>query len=124
MTTARKPIGELQQLGGSGKGWLWRHLRAEALSAAGNLAAYAGDGLRAQPLLEESLALFQAFDEPWWIAYVRMNLGVTAVQQGNADRGLTLVEESLARFRELGDRLGALLLGIGAAGTRSDGREH
>src|SRR6266542_4128626 len=52
-----------------------RRLRAKALSAAGNLAMYRGDGAAGRTLLEESLALFQELGDSRGTAYVLLNLG-------------------------------------------------
>lgn len=83
-----------------------RRLRAQALSAAGNMAAYQGDVATASRLLTESLALFQSLEDTWWIANVLLNLNIPATYQGDYARAVALMEESLALFRELGDRWG------------------
>ena len=81
-------------------------LRARALSAAGNLAAYQGDMDAAWPLLAESLALFERLGDTWETAYLRMNLGLTVHQLGNIYQGVAQIEESVSRFRMLGDHWG------------------
>ncbi|MDQ5850641.1 MAG: hypothetical protein M3380_00960 [Chloroflexota bacterium] len=83
-----------------------RHLRAKALSAAGNLAVYQFDAVAGQALLEESLARFQVLGDTWWIAYVLLNLGDSAGLQGDHARAMSLLEESMGLFRRLGDRWG------------------
>jgi tetratricopeptide (TPR) repeat protein len=83
-----------------------RHLRARGLSAAGNLATYHGDVAAAERLLTESLALFQTLEDPWWIAYVLQNLGMTFTQRENHGRAVTFLEESLSLFRQLEDHWG------------------
>jgi len=89
-----------------------RLLRARALLAAGNLALYRGDAHVAQPLLDESQALFQALGDTWGTAYVLQSLGLIANEQGNPQRAISLMEQSLALFRALGDRwaIGCTLL--------------
>jgi tetratricopeptide (TPR) repeat protein len=87
-------------------------LRARALLAAGNMALYWGDVHGAQPLLDESQALFQALGDTWGTAYVLQSLGLMAYQQDNPQRAISLMEQSLALFRALGDRwlIGCTLL--------------
>ncbi|HEY3229100.1 MAG TPA: tetratricopeptide repeat protein, partial [Roseiflexaceae bacterium] len=80
-----------------------RRLRANVLSAAGNLAVYQGD-TTGRALLEESLALFQDLGDTWGIAYVLLNLGGNYQLQGDRREAETLMEESLATFRTLDDR--------------------
>ncbi len=83
-----------------------RRLRAKALSAAGNLAMYRGDGAAGRTLLEESLALFQELGDSRGTAYVLLNLGVSYQLQGDLGQAERLMEQSLAIFRTLGDRWG------------------
>jgi non-specific serine/threonine protein kinase len=83
-----------------------RRLRAQALSAAGNMAAYQGDAATASRLLTESLALFRSLEDTWWIANVLLNLNIPVSYEGDHARAVALMEESLVLFRELGDRWG------------------
>ncbi len=80
--------------------------------AAGNLAVYRSDAHAAQPLLDESQALFQALGDTWGTASVLQSLGLIANEQGNPQRAISLMEQSLALFRALGDRwaIGCTLL--------------
>jgi hypothetical protein len=83
-----------------------RRLRARALSAAGNLTVYDNDAAAAQPLLMESLALFEELGDTWSIAYVRQNLGISACYRDDTERATVLLEQSLALFRQVGDPWG------------------
>ncbi|MDQ5853403.1 MAG: NB-ARC domain-containing protein, partial [Chloroflexota bacterium] len=83
-----------------------RRLRARALSAAGNLTVYDNDAAAAQPLLMESLALFEELGDTWSIAYVRQNLGINAFFRDDTERATVLWEQSLALFRQVGDPWG------------------
>ena len=59
------------------------------------------DAAGALPLLEESLALVQAFDSPYGLANVHANLGAALVDLGDLSRAAGHLAESVRRLREL-----------------------
>jgi predicted ATPase/DNA-binding CsgD family transcriptional regulator len=99
-----------------GQGWLERALvrwseaparaRAEALSAAGNLAYIRSDFEGAATLLEESLRLRRALEDHLGVAMSLHNLGRVAHYQRDFERAAALYDESLTIRRTLGDRRG------------------
>ncbi|HEX9441154.1 MAG TPA: tetratricopeptide repeat protein, partial [Roseiflexaceae bacterium] len=106
-----------------------RRLRANVLSAAGNLALYQSDAVAGRTLLEESLALFQELGDSWGIAYVLLNLGVSYHQQDDLRQAERLIEQSLASFRTLGDSWGIawalrFLMGVHADAAGSGDSQH
>ncbi len=78
--------------------------RARAVYAAGFLAWLVDDYARAQPHLEESLALFRALDDRPDLVESLTALGAVASNLGNYARAVALLEEAVAISRELGDR--------------------
>jgi predicted ATPase/DNA-binding XRE family transcriptional regulator len=78
--------------------------RARALREGGVLAADQSDAMRADALLEESLALFRALGDRAGEGTVLQWLGWLAVRQGDFERALMCLEKSLALFRALDDR--------------------
>jgi len=102
-----------------GRGWLERtvaavgdevsHLRADALTGAGNLAFMQGDFQAASTFHEECLALHRRMGDRQSIAYAANNLANAAVQLGDLTRARALYDESIALVRELGDVRGAAL---------------
>jgi len=81
-------------------------VRANAQVVAADLALMQHDVLAAIPLLEASLQLYQSAGEPQGIARVLRALGQSAIEHGEPARGVTLIDESLAHYRELGDTCG------------------
>jgi predicted ATPase len=55
---------------------------------------------------EESLDLFRALDNPWWIASVLNILGISAWRWGEYDRATQWLEEALTLSRTMSDQLG------------------
>ena len=92
-------------------------LRAKALLAAGLLAFYQDDYVRANVLLEESLELSRTHSERQGIAYALNALGSLAQKTGDYERATTFYEESLPLLRELGDQrvMAFTLSGFGLA---------
>ena len=89
-----------------------RTVRARACLTAGILAAETADRTRAQPLLEESVALCRAAGETRSLAYALANLGfytrglevgLERGQPGDYERGTALLQESLDLAREADD---------------------
>jgi DNA-binding CsgD family transcriptional regulator len=54
----------------------------------------------------EALARFQELGDPGWIALATLNLATVAYWQRDPDRGNTLMQEALARYRDLDDAYG------------------
>jgi predicted ATPase/transcriptional regulator with XRE-family HTH domain len=79
--------------------------RAEALRGAGNLAWFQGDFAPARPLLEESLALYRraGADGASGQANTLVTLGLVADELGEWGDAVTLFEEAIPLFSELGD---------------------
>jgi tetratricopeptide (TPR) repeat protein len=82
--------------------------RAKALRIAGYLAMNAGDINKATALSEQSYFLFKSIkeDDKGGLAYSIWNLGHIAFLKGDLIQSEKLMEESLNRFREEGDRFG------------------
>lgn len=81
--------------------------RARMLLGAGALAVRQGDRLGAQPMLEESLRLFQEVGDNWGVAWTLDNLGMLVLSDGDYARAGTMFERSLALFQRVGDRRGS-----------------
>lgn len=121
---------------GEGQAWLERALsrwpaapasvRAEALSAAGNLAYISSDFAAATTFLEESLRLRRALSDARGVALSLHNLGRVAHYQRELDRAGALYDESLAIRRALGDQRGVAWslnsMGVLARDRRDDER--
>ncbi len=81
-----------------------RRYIAYVKNSLGMLLGLQGSYPRAMALCREALALFRAVDDPWGVASALQSLGKLAFWQGGKTRqGQVLVEESLKRFRWLGD---------------------
>jgi predicted ATPase/class 3 adenylate cyclase/DNA-binding CsgD family transcriptional regulator len=81
-------------------------VQAKALYTAGKLALFLFDIIRAAPLAEESLKLYQELGDKHGIAGSLMILGEVASLRGNFAAAFALNEESLAIFKALEDREG------------------
>jgi tetratricopeptide (TPR) repeat protein len=79
-------------------------VRARALYAAGVLAYWQGESVQAVPLLEQSLALYQALGDRLAAYFVLNNLGVALQDLGDRERARACYEECLALGRALGGR--------------------
>ncbi len=63
-------------------------------------------------MLEQSLALYRALDDRWWMGHILFHLSAVASWRGQYQKGEQLGRESLAISESLGDRwLHAALLG-------------
>ena len=82
-----------------------RAARAKAFNAAGVLAYYQGDCVRAIALHEESLALRRELADKQAIASSLHNLASNVALCGDHERAVELYEESLALSRDLGAKL-------------------
>src|SRR5258708_40111786 len=63
-----------------------------------------GHAARARTLLEESLTIYRALGNTWWIAVVLNVLGQLAFQQGELSRAEELLTESARVASEVGDQ--------------------
>jgi tetratricopeptide (TPR) repeat protein len=79
------------------------HAQLRALNGAGLLARAQGDYAAAERLFQTSLVLARKLDETAAIADAFYWLAVNAVDLGDRERGFTLIEESLALWRQVGD---------------------
>jgi predicted ATPase/class 3 adenylate cyclase len=95
-----------------------RPARALSLKLLGLVHSVRGEFVRAQAYQEQSLALFRALGERWWIANLLNNLGETARRRGNYARALAVYDEELELLRELGNRDGELVCLHNRAGAR------
>jgi predicted ATPase/DNA-binding NarL/FixJ family response regulator len=80
--------------------------RAEALFAAGYLAAMAGESAAAQAMLTEARALAERFAERNLLAEVRRALGLVAFQRGDHASALATTDDVVAGQRVAGDVAG------------------
>ena len=101
----RGPIGEGRRhleraLGGDLRPTL---ARANALTAAHDLAGDADDTVASRAWGEEALALHRALGNDWGVAYVLMGLGLASATEDRFAEAKPLLEESVRRFRGLGD---------------------
>jgi non-specific serine/threonine protein kinase len=81
-------------------------LRANALSAAGNLAYNQGDDAAAEAFQTESLAIRRELGDRGGVAVSLDTLGALAFRRGDCERANSLLEESLLVKREREDRWG------------------
>jgi predicted ATPase/DNA-binding CsgD family transcriptional regulator len=89
------------------EGVLSKGVRARASCAAG-LMSYGLEGHeRTQRLWEESAALFRQIEDGPGLAVSLAGVGLTTLQQGDAERADAHFEEALRLYREGGDRWGA-----------------
>jgi predicted ATPase/class 3 adenylate cyclase len=84
--------------------------RAQALFAAGNLAAQQRDWAAAGDLLREGVAIFRELGEQRELAHALNGLGVVIMRQGDEEAALSLQAESIALYRETGERWGLAML--------------
>jgi len=78
--------------------------RAKALFVAGTMAEGQADRLSAEPLLEESVALFKELGDKQGSAFALTNAGLVAVGLERPERGNALLQEAADLFLELGER--------------------
>jgi ATP/maltotriose-dependent transcriptional regulator MalT len=82
-------------------------VRAKALIVAGHLAFIQSDYERAEPLCQESLALYRELEDQPGIAFSLSLLGSVAWTKGQMAAARTLTEEALAIARQVDDMEGA-----------------
>jgi predicted ATPase len=91
--------------------------RAQTLFVAGTMACGQGDHRSAEPLLEESVALFRELGDRRGVAYALGSAAVLAITQERYERGIVCSEEATDLFLEVGDEWGAApMLGCSAVG--------
>ena len=91
--------------------------RAQALFVAGTMACGQGDHRSAEPLLEESAALFRELGDGRGVAYALGSAAVLAITQERYEQGIVYSEEATDLFLEVGDKWGAApMLGCSAVG--------
>jgi non-specific serine/threonine protein kinase len=89
--------------------------RAQTLFVAGTMACGQGDHQSAEPLLEESVALFRELGDRRGVAYALGSAAVLAITQEQYERGIVYSEEATDLFLEVGDKWGAApMLGCSA----------
>ncbi len=97
---------------GEGRGWLdtllvryqeKTELRAKALFSAGAMDWFLGDNASAEPLLRESLSVYQTLGDSFSSARTLSHLALVIAERGEYDTAKSYHEESLAMFRQLGD---------------------
>jgi non-specific serine/threonine protein kinase len=81
-------------------------LRGRALVMLGSVLTEMGETDRADALLHEALAIYGVCEEPGGLPAVRIAQANAAHHRGAYRTARMLGEEALARYRELGDRLG------------------
>jgi predicted ATPase/class 3 adenylate cyclase len=89
--------------------------RARALNGAAVMAGSTGDRLTDRLRSEEALALHREFGDAWGIAYSVYSLGMAATEEADWTSARPHFEESLARFRKLGEEHYALIAADGLA---------
>ncbi len=90
-------------------------MRARALNGAAVMAMNTGDPVTAKARSEEALALHRRLGDEWGAAYSVFSLAIAATEEADWTAALPLFEQSLARFRELGEDHYALIAGDGIA---------
>jgi tetratricopeptide (TPR) repeat protein len=97
-------------------------VRARLLLVAGTLAQGRSDWGPARVYLEDSLALFRQLDDKEGVAYALAAMGLVDLGLKRYEGGLALVEESIDRFLEIGQRWAASpMLSFAAAASLSRG---
>ena len=79
-------------------------VRAKALLGAGWLALMQGEDRRAEVLCQESLTLYRGLHDLQGMALALYRLGLVASTRSDAPLAISLLEESLALFKEGGDK--------------------
>ena len=77
-------------------------VRAKALAVTGEHATFQADYEQSLAWLEESVALYQALDDPFGLARARFFLSDCHMDRGQAELSIPPLEEALASFRQLG----------------------
>jgi non-specific serine/threonine protein kinase len=75
---------------------------AKALASAGDVADWQGDQARTRAFFERALAIYRGLDDRWRMVSMLRGLGSSALDRGEPDLALSLLEESLTLARETG----------------------
>jgi non-specific serine/threonine protein kinase len=111
-----------QALSAEGDAAMPASARAQALYVAGTMACGQGDHRSAEPLLEESAALFRELGDRRGVAYALGSAAVVAITQERYERVIVYSEEATELFFEVGDKWGAApMLGCSAVGWLNRG---
>jgi predicted ATPase/DNA-binding CsgD family transcriptional regulator len=111
-----------QALSAEGNAAMPASARAQALFVAGTMACGQGDHRSAEPLLDESAALFRELGDRRGVAYALGSAAVVAITQERYERGIVYSEEATDLFLEVGDKWGAApMLGCSAVGWLNRG---
>jgi predicted ATPase/class 3 adenylate cyclase len=94
--------------------------RARALNGAAVMSVSTSDPATARLRSQEALALHRQLGDTWGIAYSLFTLGMAATEEADWAAARPYFEESVARFRELGDGHYALLAADGIAWTSGE----
>jgi len=96
---------------------------AQALSSLGVLGLFTKEWARSRGYLEEALTYWEGAKDAWGIAYALLYLGATEFRRGHHQEAVRLLDDSVARYREMGDvsarGLGLIWL-VYAAGEQGD----
>jgi predicted ATPase len=108
---------------------IWKELgnawgRSGPLAVLARLAWQRGEYERAEALNRERLALSLERDDHWATGRALNNLGALACQQGRLAEGVRLLQDSLVKVREFGDRetIASVLASLGRAERHNDAR--
>jgi predicted ATPase/DNA-binding SARP family transcriptional activator len=83
-----------------------RRLRLATVEAAGGIAYWRGDVVRAEKTYREALRTSREIVDPAWVARSLSNLAYALRGVDKADEALATAEEALACYTEIGDRSG------------------
>jgi tetratricopeptide (TPR) repeat protein len=83
-----------------------RRLRLATVEAAGGIAYWRGDVVRAEQTYREALHTSHEIADPAWVARSLSNLAYALRGVDKADEALATAEEALAYFTKIGDRSG------------------
>src|SRR5829696_790265 len=82
------------------------HARAKALHVQAAMSYGLDSPERVRQLCEEAALLFRQEGDGFGLALAITGMGLTTLQQGDAERATTLLEQALVLFREAGDKFG------------------
>jgi DNA-binding CsgD family transcriptional regulator/tetratricopeptide (TPR) repeat protein len=111
-----------QALSAGGSAGMTVSARAKALYVEGTMACGQGDRRRAEPLLEESAALYREVGDGRGVAYALGSAAVLAITQERYEQAIVYSEEATDLFLEVEDKWGAApMLGCSAVGWLNRG---
>jgi non-specific serine/threonine protein kinase len=113
---------------GQRRGSVAAELRAAAITGAGTIAYYQGEGEQAMGLLQAGLALWRATGDVWGSQVARSVVGGVLVAQGRYDEAVALIEGEHRRLRDAGEAVWTacdlLQLGLAALARGDHARAH